>query len=782
MADQPTGAALSDTFELDQIMAEPDWIGNPVEQAWWSVNGQHVFYEQKQQDNSLRDTHSIDVNTYSDQILPLAQQAQINTNNAVYDHDKRRALFMRHGDVFLQYLGTGEIRQLTRTGTTERQPAFMADGSYVMYQRDQDWYIHELASGLAFIAADLRSEDQPAETPDHGPLAEDQLRLFKTLKRQSDEFEAEKRQQQELLHSLSTDSQEPWYLGKDQDILATSLSPNGDWLIAITTEKQSDNGRNSKMPRFVTHSGYVDVEDVRTHVGQNGPSGDQIVLLNLREHTSQTLTTADLPGINDDPLADLRDAQGLPELTEPRTVQVMDVSWHDYGQHVAIQLRATDNKDRWLTTVDVTRPGIHSLQRLNDPAWINWNFNEYGWLPNASTEASPALWFVSEHSGYSHFYTQGINDRQAQQHTQGPYEVSSPVITNDGQYALLLANRERPIEYELYRLRLADNQIELLTDLNGVESFSLDFNENHALVQYSGSYLPSQLALIDLHQKQTKRLTDTRSDEFKAITWQQPTFVEVPSKHANGQTIWSKLYLPNFEQHPGPRPVVMFVHGAGYTQNTHQRYPYYFREQMFHNLLLKRGYLVLDMDFRASEGYGRDWRTAIYQQMGQPELEDLIDGLDWLSDNYPIDRERVGLYGGSYGGFMALMAMFKAPEHFVAGAALRPVTDWKAYNHGYTSNILNTPVLDPDAYFKSSPLEHADGLEGHLLIAHGMLDDNVFYQDSVRLAQRLIELHKDNWELASYPLEPHSFIYADSWYDEYRRILKLFEDTMGSKH
>ena len=112
---------------------------------------------------------------------------------------------------------------------------------------------------------------------------------------------------------------------------------------------------------------------------------------------------------------------------------------------------------------------------------------------------------------------------------------------------------------------------------------------------------------------------------------------------------------------------------------------------------------------------------------------------------------------------------------FHAGAALRPVTDWTQYNHGYTSNILNTPELDAEAYRRSSPILFADGLKGDLLIAHGMMDDNVFYQDSVRLAQRLIELKKEDWELASYPLERHGYVQADAWLDQYRRIFKLFE-------
>lgn len=213
-------------------------------------------------------------------------------------------------------------------------------------------------------------------------------------------------------------------------------------------------------------------------------------------------------------------------------------------------------------------------------------------------------------------------------------------------------------------------------------------------------------------------------------------------------------------------------------QNVHAGYPAYFREQMFHNLLVQQGYIVLDLDFRASAGYGRDWRTAIYRHMGKPELEDYLDGIDWLVAQQQGDRERVGIYGGSYGGFMTFMALFQRPDVFKAGAALRPVTDWTQYNHGYTSNILNTPDIDPDAYRRSSPIEFADRLEGHLLISHGMIDDNVFYRDSVMLAQRLIELRKHNWELASYPLERHGYQHPASWYDQYRRIYELFERSL----
>jgi dipeptidyl aminopeptidase/acylaminoacyl peptidase len=272
------------------------------------------------------------------------------------------------------------------------------------------------------------------------------------------------------------------------------------------------------------------------------------------------------------------------------------------------------------------------------------------------------------------------------------------------------------------------------------------------------------------------QLTHTVSEEFARLPWVEPEVVEVPS--SQGRPIYARLYLPAAERGRGSRgrpPAVVFIHGAGYLQDAHLGWSSYFREFMFHTLLAQRGYVVLDLDYRGSAGYGRDWRTAIYRHMGGPEVEDLADGVRYLVERHGVDPARIGAYGGSYGGFLTLMAMFKKPELFAAGAALRPVTDWAHYNHGYTSNILNTPELDPEAYERSSPIEYADGLAKPLLLCSGMLDDNVFFQDTVRLSQKLIELEKKNWEVAFFPVEPHGFREPSSWLDEYRRILELFE-------
>jgi dipeptidyl aminopeptidase/acylaminoacyl peptidase len=319
---------------------------------------------------------------------------------------------------------------------------------------------------------------------------------------------------------------------------------------------------------------------------------------------------------------------------------------------------------------------------------------------------------------------------------------------------------------------------EALTDLNGMTDYQLSPDESSLLLTHSKLVMPPELYSVDLRADSFKpvKITSTVSDEFLSIDWTSPSIVAVKSSHTE-QPIYSRVYAPQGPASEKHRAVV-FNHGAGYLQNSHLGWSGYFREFMFHSFLVSQGYVVMDMDYRASAGYGRDWRTAIYRQMGTPETQDLKDGVDWLVENANVDRERIGTYGGSYGGFMTFMALFTEPDLFQAGAALRPVSDWAHYNDGYTSNILNRPDVDPIAYERSSPIYFAEGLTKPLLINAPMVDNNVFFVDVVRLVQILIEKEKENFETAIYPVEPHGFVQPSSWLDEYRRIYKLFEDNL----
>ncbi len=769
-------AAAAEPITLSQAMADPDWIGPPVEDAWWRWDGKAAQYVLKREGASIRDRWQVGIDGGAPVRVDGAALADLDGPDAVFDAAVTRSAFVRNGDVFVRDLRTGTLTQLTRTVERESRPQWSRDGG-LAWRAGDAWYRWD--GRVVAQAALVKAEDAPGKPPKADDLRDRQLRLIETLREDRARRDAAREQDEAWRAADKTRAPAPTYLGKDVDIVDSAMSPDGRWLLVATTEKKADKGAEGKMPKYVTESGYEEVEDVRTRVGRNDPLPQTLWLADLTVGNLRKLSFDVLPGITQDPLAALRKAVGKDPLKGARAVQVATsgdngsaatMRWSNDSHAAAVRIRAIDNKDRWIATVDVADAVLQPRHRLHDEAWINWDFNDFGWLPDGRT-----LWYLSEESGYSHLYT--LNGSTRSQLTDGRWEASAVQPAGDGSGFWFLCNRARPGDYEVCRVPASGGEIREVTALDGVESFSLSPDGSKLLLRHSSAYVPPQLAVVDSAGGTARDLTDTRTAIYKARTWITPQIVQVPSKHGAG-TIWGKLYTPD-RMEPGRKyPIVMFVHGAGYLQNVHLRYPAYFREQMFHNLLVQQGYIVLDLDYRASEGYGRDWRTAIYRWMGKPELEDYLDGLDWLVDTKQGDRDHAGIYGGSYGGFMAFVALFKKPGVFKAGAALRPVTDWSQYNHEYTSNILNTPELDPEAYKRSSPLEYAGGLQDNLLIAHGMIDDNVFFKDSVMLAQRLIELRKDKWELASYPLERHGFTHADSWYDEYRRINELFERTL----
>jgi dipeptidyl aminopeptidase/acylaminoacyl peptidase len=372
---------------------------------------------------------------------------------------------------------------------------------------------------------------------------------------------------------------------------------------------------------------------------------------------------------------------------------------------------------------------------------------------------------------------------QPKQLTSGKWEITAAELAEDRKKFYITTTEVHPGERHVYTLPVDGGARTKITSMPGSNEVEVSPDESTLGIIYSYSNKPPEVYVMpNTAGAQARQVTTTPTTEWRSFKWIDPKVVTFKAR--DGVDVYARVFTPEMigARRDPSRPGVVFVHGAGYAQNAHRYWASYFREYMFHNLLASRGYVVLDVDYRASSGYGRDWRTAIYRHMGGKDLEDIVDGAKYLSAQEKVDPRRIGVYGGSYGGFITLMAMFTTPDVFAAGAALRPVTDWAHYNHGYTSNILNVPQKDVDAYRKSSPIYFAEGLKGALLICHGMVDTNVHFQDSVRLVQRLIELRKENWELAAFPVENHGFTEETSWADEYRRILKLFEENLRLKN
>jgi dipeptidyl aminopeptidase/acylaminoacyl peptidase len=786
----PYQADATITFSLEQIMADPDWLGRAPENAFWGADSKQVYYQQKRAGSELRDWFHLPLHaTDNGTMVPLSQLHQMGSSNMQYSADRKMQAYVFEGNIFLRRLdsqGQQQVQQITRSNASHSAPQFLLDNRLV-YRQEWTYYSVDLTTGLSSELISLKTADKPkAPAAPSGYLAQEQLKLIgyvaKTQRDKTEQHEAN----EAMLAANPSLAPVAAYFGKDQQIVDASLSPKADYLLVAIRKNQPRNEKDI-MPNYITANGDIAAEPVRWRVNDFKTEPQRLILVSLTDGTQYPLSYTSLPGYNEDVLADVKAENAKAKGEKYQTAKVIrDIGlmtdwywsqsamrWHNNGQQVAIMLKAFDNKDRWIATINVDKKTLVPQHRLHDKAWVNYAFNDFGWFNNSET-----LYFLSEESGYSHLYIKALTRRKATKVTTGTFEVSNPVLTADDGYLYFKANVSHPGVYDVHRFSVGNSQTEQLTRLGGMTDFELAPNEQQLLLRHSTNVMPEELYVMAAQsQAEVVKLTDTVSAEFKQLPLFAPKVVAVPSSHSK-QPIFSKVYYPKDYQQGEPRRAVIFNHGAGYLQNSDLGWSGYFREFLFHNLLAQQGYVVMDMDYRASKGYGRDWRTAIYRQMGTPEIEDLADGVNWLVTNANVDRKRIGTYGGSYGGFMTFMALFKQPELFQAGAALRPVSDWAYYNHPYTSNILNTPDIDPIAYERSSPIYFSQGLNKPLLINAPMVDDNVFFQDVVRLVQRLIEQEKQDFETAIYPVEPHGFRQPSSWLDEYRRIYKLFEQHL----
>lgn len=778
------GVASSTTITLEKIMSDPDWFGRSPQSWYWGDDSETVFYQQKRQGNPLRDLVQKNVSTPGNgELVKLAQMHVVADRNAVLNSAGTHEAYAFEGNVFVKELASQKVQQLTYTSAVESSVMFLTNGN-VAYRVGNIFYAQDMNSQKIIELANLKMSDSEEPTEDAPSyIAKEQHQLIEYIALQQRNKDLLAEQKRQLRVKNSTVTQTNFYLGKDNRVVHASLSPAGDKLVVSVAPEKSARQDSDIMPNYIASDGHIKAEKVRARVAENRQYAEQLYLLDLSQGTKALLSYDSLPGFDEDVLASVRkenyarEGKRYKSEKSPRNIHVMQawdpIQWQDNGKQVAIMLEAWDNKDRWIATVDFDSKALVAQHRLHDDAWVNYSFNELGWLDNSNS-----LYYLSEESGYAHLYVKPLKGK-ARALTSGNFEVNDLTLSADEQNIYFKANKKHPGIYEIYKVDVNSAQITALTDLGGMNDYALSPDESKLLLEHSEITMPPELYVKDITSNaEAIRLTHTVTEEFLAMPWAAPNVVAIESSHQD-QPIYSKVYLPkSYDQNQKKNKAVMFSHGAGYLQNSHLGWSGYFREYMFHSMLVQQGYVVIDMDYRASKGYGRDWRTAIYRHMGKPEVQDMRDGVNWLVENANVDAKRVGTYGGSYGGFLTLMSMFTEPDLFQSGSALRLVSDWAYYNHGYTSNILNMPSDDAIAYERSSPIYFAEGLEKPLLINAPMVDDNVFFQDTVRLVQRLIELEKQDFETAIYPVEPHGFVQPSSWLDEYRRIYKLFESTL----
>ncbi|MBX3256121.1 MAG: S9 family peptidase [Chitinophagaceae bacterium] len=760
---------------VEKIMRDPGWIGTSPSEPHWSHDGKILYFnwnpDQFPADSLYRYTISAGAVA---KVETSSKNSILYADELVYNRAGTAYVYARQGDVFWADVKGGITKQVTETAAAESNPVFAFGDSCVVYQRDLNLYAWNIRTGVtkqlsnflegAAPAADKKLKGNTQEEW----LKKDQLEWLRVLKERKD-----KKAVADLYEKRAAVKSSPReiYTG-DRALRNVRVSPDGRY-ITYNLHTSATNAKHTVIPDYVTESGFTEDIQGRTKVG--APLGySEFFIFDRQKDTVIPVKMDSLPGIRDLPdyVKDYPLLQEQKKKFNPaRHVTVAVPVWSASGRHVVLDIKSVDNKDRWLMKLDPASGKLSLLDRQRDEAWISGpGLYNKGWIDENT------CWFQSEASGYSHLYSINVETNQKKSLTAGNYEVQKAVLSKNKKCFYISTNQPHPGERHFYRLCIADGKTEKLTGLTGANDVILSPDEKQIAILYSYSNKPWELYLQEAKVGALPRqLTfKAQSEAFRSYPWREPEIVTVQAR--DGKQVYARLYKPA-DPHPA-KPAVIFVHGAGYLQNAHKWWSSYFREYMFHNLLADNGYFVLDMDYRASAGYGRDWRTGIYRFMGGKDLTDNIDGAAYLVKTCGVDPKRIGIYGGSYGGFITLMALFTSPGTFAAGAALRPVTDWAHYNQGYTSNILNIPSEDSIAYRKSSPLYYAEGLQDELLICHGVVDVNVHFQDVMRLNQRLIESGKNNWEVAMYPVEDHGFVEPSSWTDEYKRILKLFERVL----
>ncbi|MBO0936570.1 prolyl oligopeptidase family serine peptidase [Fibrella sp. HMF5335] len=818
---------------IETIMQDPKkWVGTAPSGVFWGDDSRTIYFNWNPTgagEKALGDSlYKIDLTGNRTPVkVTIAERRLLPTSEekVLYNRARTFRLYEKYGDLYLLDRRAGRVRTLTNTVERESNPAFSGDETAVIYTRASNLYRLDLATGMT----DQLTNFDPAKKPDatkandqESWLRKDQLALFDVLR-----LRKAKREQGERSTKSEAPRRPKTIYTDGRTVTNASLSPDGR-VVTYALMKAPTGAKTTIVPNYMAESGFTEDLPARTKVG--APlAAMELMVYDIARDTALSVSLANLPGITDKPdflmpaavtsgsatvagqvsVATSEKAAGAAATKDTtrqssakkgptaanRAVFVSVPVWAEgaAAQYAVLVVRAVDNKDRWIMLLDTEKPTVLKLlDRQRDEAWVGGpgiggggGAGTLGWL-DAQT-----IYFQSEVDGYSHLYSLNVLTGEKKQLTKGKFEVQQVTLSADKKTFYLTTNEVHPGEQHLYRMAITGGDRVRLTTMTGANEAILSPDETQIAFRYSASNKPWELFLMEERKKGGKgkksqvdsawmgpiQLTTSTTEAFRAYAWREPQVLTIPAR--DGEPIYARLYKPAPDAPvKATGKAVIFVHGAGYLQNAHKWWSQYYREYMFHNLLVDKGYTVLDIDYRASAGYGRNWRTGIYRFMGGKDLTDHVDAANWLVKTQGIDANRIGIYGGSYGGFITLMAMFTTPDVFKAGAALRPVTDWAAYNHGYTSNILNEPYADTLAYRRSSPIYHAAGLKGHLLICHGMVDVNVHFQDAVRLTQRLIELKKENWELAPYPVEDHGFVEPTSWMDEYKRILKLFEERL----
>jgi dipeptidyl-peptidase-4 len=361
---------------------------------------------------------------------------------------------------------------------------------------------------------------------------------------------------------------------------------------------------------------------------------------------------------------------------------------------------------------------------------------------------------ISDRDGYNHIYLYSMDGDLVKQVTTGEWDVTDFIGHDDRNYRLYYVSAESsPLERNLYSVRVDGRRKQMLTNGKGWHSINMSRDYKYFIDAYSE---PDQPPFISLNRQDGREIRMLESNEELSNRLSEYSYVEKEfmTVDVNGAELNAYMIKPVGFDSTGSYPVLMYVYGGPGSQTVTKSFESGIRP-MWHQFLANQGYIVVSVDNRGTGARGRDFKKQIYKKLGQLETADQIAVAKHLAELPYVDKNRIGIWGWSYGGYMSSLSLAEGADVFKTAIAVAPVTDWKFYDTIYTERFMQTPQMNPEGYKEGSPLEKAGQIEGNYLLIHGTGDDNVHFQNTVEMIDALVESNVD-FETMIYPNRNHS--------------------------
>ncbi|MBH31583.1 MAG: hypothetical protein CMG71_06290 [Candidatus Marinimicrobia bacterium] len=743
---------------MEHLALGSRWMGVPPRDITWSPEGEKIYFRWNIQVDAkaLPDKDPwfvVDRSATKVAEVPDNEIFNIPSDNIQYSGDRKIAVWSRGSTLYLWKKGKVQPVYSTKSELANVQISWTGDKVYFSTDISEgdigNLWVYEVSSGHIRQLVRAVEEKDPEEVTEAGNwIMDEELELIKIVNKRKNDEETKKfiSRNQDPFNVLELPIQ------KGTRAYSFKMSPDGRFISFQWIKDPSDDHRTQFM-EFVNKDGYATMKEARPKVGEPLPS-----------HKMGVIPYS--PDIDEEDLEIIWVDDGQ----EKETV-MHGPYWNPKGTAAVVQILSMDHKDRWISLLDIESGKTEVINHQHENAWIGgplvegrWRAGYLQWLPDGKS-----FGFFSTATGWSMLYTATVKGKVTQM-TNGEWEVRDAYLSPDGKTWYLTTSKEHPGEEQFYHLPVKGGKLKRITREEGKHAVTPSPDGSMlALRSESTKLLPDLYLQENKKGASSNRVTKSGSDEFFRYDWLDSEIISYPD--AAGEETWAEIW----EKPDKPNgAAVIYAHGCGECAQAVDKGWSRIGARLYANYVVQKGYVAASVDYRGSSGYGHKNRTYAYRQMGISDVDSALPLLDILAENYSVNKNRIGIYGGSYGGFFTLMSLFRHPGKYAAGVSIYPVTDWAHYNQGYTSRILNgSPTNDPEAYRRSSPVYYAEGLRDALQIQHGLVDGNVQIQDSFRLTQILME-KKKKFDLVVYPMEDHGWDEIPSRRDSYERMMDWF--------